>query len=95
MPENPDHPFAAQYESWGLPLAVLLGTPVAVFGAFAAIYFSGMENNVYVQIGLVMLIALGAKNAILIVEFAKAAADRGKRPWTRRWKGRGCGCVRF
>jgi HAE1 family hydrophobic/amphiphilic exporter-1 len=69
---------AAQYESWGLPFAVLLGTPVAVFGAFAAIYFSGMENNVYVQIGLVMLIALGAKNAILIVEFAKAAADRGQ-----------------
>ncbi len=62
---------AAQYESWTLPFSVLLGTPVAVFGAFAAMMVGRYENNVYAQIGLVMLIGLSAKNAILIVEFAK------------------------
>ena len=68
---------AALYESWTLPFSVLLGTPVAVFGAFAALWARGMENNVYAQIGLVMLIGMAAKNAILIVEFAKLAYERG------------------
>ncbi|HTY86128.1 MAG TPA: efflux RND transporter permease subunit [Candidatus Acidoferrum sp.] len=69
---------AAQYESWSLPFSVLLATPISVFGAFAALMVGRYENNVYAQIGLVMLIGLGAKNAILIVEFAKMNYEQGK-----------------
>ncbi len=68
---------AALYESWSLPFSVILTVPVAVFGAYAALYWRGMENNVFAQIGLVMLIGLAAKNAILIVEFARARRDHG------------------
>ena len=68
---------AAMYESWRLPWAVLLGSPLVALGAFFGVWLFGYDNNVYVQIGLVMLIGLAAKNAILIVEFAKAKHEEG------------------
>ena len=68
---------AAQYESWIVPLAVLLTLPLAGFGAFLGITMTGLENDIYFQIGLVTLMGLAAKNAILIVEFAKTMIDEG------------------
>jgi len=68
---------AAQYERWSLPLAVILAVPFALFGALVAIWLRGLSNDVYFQIGLVTLIGLAAKNAILIVEFAVLKRQEG------------------
>ena len=69
---------AAQYESWTVPVAVILSLPVAGIGAYLGIWLCGLENNIYFQIGLVMLVGLVAKNAILIVEFAKEEVEKGR-----------------
>ncbi len=68
---------AAQYERWSLPLAVITAVPFALFGAIVAIYLRGIENDIYFQVGLVTLIGLSAKNAILIVEFAAQRQREG------------------
>ena len=73
---------AALYESWTVPLAVILSLPIAGVGAYVGIWLCGLENNIYFQIGLVMLVGLVAKNAILIVAFAKEETEKGAAPVT-------------
>jgi HAE1 family hydrophobic/amphiphilic exporter-1/multidrug efflux pump len=68
---------AAQYEKWSLPLSVMLALPFGTFGALAAVWLRGLTNDVYFQIGLVTLLGLAAKNAILIVEYAVLKYDEG------------------
>ena len=87
---------AAQYESWSLPLAVILVVPMCLLvlarrrGAWR-----GMDINIFTQIGFVVLVGLACKNAILIVEFAtRPAARRARRASRRRWRRAGCGCGR-
>jgi HAE1 family hydrophobic/amphiphilic exporter-1 len=69
---------AAQYESWVLPLAVILVVPLGLLGVVAAVNLRGMDNNIYTQIGVVLIIALASKNAILIVEFARELRLQGR-----------------
>jgi HAE1 family hydrophobic/amphiphilic exporter-1 len=69
---------AAQYESWLLPAAVILVVPLALLGTVAAVAARGMDNNIYTQVGVVLIIALASKNAILIVEFARDLRNQGK-----------------
>jgi HAE1 family hydrophobic/amphiphilic exporter-1 len=71
---------SAQYESWGLPLAIILIVPMSVLSAMIGVRFRGLDNNILVQIGLVVLVGLAAKNAILIVEFARQQEGVGKHP---------------
>ena len=67
----------AQYESWMLPVAVLLAVPIAFFGSLLSLYLTGIDNNIYTQVGFVLLFGIACKTAILIVEFAREKHDEG------------------
>ena len=85
---------AAQYESLTLPLAVILIVPMCLVASIVGVVLRGQDNNILTQVGFVVLIGLAAKNAILIVEFAKQLEDRAATASRRRSKPRGCGCAR-
>ena len=79
---------AAQYESWSLPLAIILIVPMCLLAAIAGVWLRGMDNNIFTQIGFVVLVGLACKNAILIVEFAKQREDAGQDAHRRRDRSR-------
>jgi multidrug efflux pump len=85
---------AALYESWSIPLAVILVVPLGVLGVLLATMLRGYANDVYFQVGLITIIGLSAKNAILIIEFAKDLQAQGKGVSKRRWPRRTCGSAR-
>ena len=85
---------AAQYESLTLPLAVILIVPMCLVASITGVILRGKDNNILTQVGFIVLIGLAAKNAILIVEFAKQLEDRGATATTPRCKPPSCGCVR-
>ena len=87
---------AALYESWSVPVAVLLVVPLGIIGALLAVTLRGMSNDVFFQVGLLTTMGLAAKNAILIVEFAEAATKQRQdaRSESAIEAGRGCGCGR-
>ena len=86
---------AALYESWSIPLAVILVVPLGVFGVMLAATVGGMANDVYFKVGLITIIGLAAKNAVLIIEFAKDATRAAARAWWNRcWKPRICASAR-
>ena len=86
---------AALYESWALPLAVILVVPLCLLCSVAGVLLTGRDVNIFVQIGLVVLVGLACKNAILIVEFARHLhGRRASRGTTRRRRRAGCGCGR-
>ena len=84
---------AAQYESWSLPLAVILVVPMCILSSLAGVAIASMDINIFTQIGFVVLVGLASKNAILIVEFAKPAR-RASAPAKPRWTPASCGCGR-
>lgn len=86
---------AALYESWSIPFSVMLVVPLGVLGALIATWLRGLENGVYFQVGLLTVVGLSAKNAILIVEFANEINSRGMNRWRQRWRLRVSVCARF
>ena len=85
---------AAQYESWSLPLAVILVVPMCLLCSIAGVLIGRMDINIFTQIGFVVLVGLACKNAILIVEFAKAQREAGATASRRRWRRASCVCGR-
>ena len=85
---------AALYESWTLPLAVILVVPLCLLCSVVGVLVADSAVNIFVQIGLVVLVGLACKNAILVVEFAKQLHLEGKSRFEATWKRRGCGCGR-
>ena len=85
---------AAQYESWTLPGAVMTAVPFGILGALVTNWARGLDNDVYFQIGLLVLIGLGAKNAVLRVRPPSNSASKASRSWTRRCSPASSGCGR-